>query len=153
VVFHDLPAVMDRLGQALAGHLANGLGPWAAVSESVVEYISRFDATDQRFPTQRMNLWLNEPALRARYMQYIDRAEHVIADGLHRYRGTIPREDDLPQLIAVAATGATRVTILTHTASKGRKLAQHLREALATLAEGLADETTPRSQPRTAGNA
>jgi AcrR family transcriptional regulator len=148
VMFHDLPAVIDQLGQSLDGHLADGLGPWAAVSEAVVEYISRFDATDQRFPTERMNLWLNEPALRARYMQYIDQAEHAVADRLHRHRGTTPQEDDLPQLIAVAAIGATRVTILTHTPAKGRKLAKHLGDALATLAGGLADQAT--SRPRSA---
>jgi AcrR family transcriptional regulator len=140
VMFHDLPAVIDELGKALDGHLAQGLGPWAAVCESVVEYIGRFDATDERFTTQRMGLWLSEPALRARYMQHIDQAERVVADRLHRQRRTTPQSDNLAQLIALAAIGATRVTILTHTPTKGRGLAQHLRDALATLGDGLRDE-------------
>jgi hypothetical protein len=134
--------------------LAAGLGPWAAVSEVLVELIGRFDATDPLIPTQRINLWLNEPVLRARYMQYVNQAEQVIADCLHCHRGTTPQKDDLPQLIAVAATGAYRVTILTHTPGRpGRKLTKHLREALATLGRGLADETAPglrRGAARTA---
>jgi AcrR family transcriptional regulator len=143
VVFHDLPALMQQLGQALDDHLANGLGAWAAVSDLFVEYIGRFDGTDERILTERMNLWLNEPALLARYMQYFNQAEHVVAECLHRHRGTTPKQDDLPQLIAVAAIGAYRVTLLTHMPATGRKLTKHLREALATLGSGLADEAAP----------
>jgi AcrR family transcriptional regulator len=154
VMFHDLPAAMEQLGHVLDGHLADGLSPWEAVSESVVALIGRFDATDQRFPIQRIYVWLNEPALRARYMQYINQAEHVIADRLHAHRGTTPQRDDLPQLIAVAATGAYRVTILTHTPAANHKLAKHLREALAVLGGGLADQATAQfRKQRSARNA
>jgi AcrR family transcriptional regulator len=154
VMFHDLPAMMEQLGLALGERLADGLGPWAAVSEVMVELIGRFDATDPLVPTQRINLWLNEPALRARYMQYVNRTEHVIADLIYRHRGTTPQRDDLPQLIAVASTGAYRVTILTHTPGRpGRKLAKHLREALTTIGNGLADEAAPRVRKRAARTA
>jgi AcrR family transcriptional regulator len=154
VMFHDLPAMMEQLDRSLDGYLADGLGPWAAVSEVLVALISRFDATDPQLPTQRINLWLKEPALRARYMQYVNQAEQVIADCLHRHRGTTPQQDDLPQLIAVAATGAYRVTILTHTPTRtGRKLTKHLREALAILGNGLADERAPQLRRRSARTA
>lgn len=138
VMFHDLPAVIEELGEALDGHLADGLCHWDAACESVVEYVRRFDARDERFATERMALWLSEPALRARYMQHIDQAERVVAERLHRHRGTTPRGDNLVQLIALAAIGATRVTILTHTPTQDRGLAEHLRDALATLSDGLA---------------
>jgi AcrR family transcriptional regulator len=151
VMFHDLPDVLEQLGQALDSYLADGLRPWAAVCELVVALIGRFDATDPELPTQRINLWLNEPALRARYMEYVNQAEHVIADCLYRHRGTTPEQDDLPRLIAVTATGAYRVTILTHTRSRpSRKLTKHLREALATIGEGLADEAAPELRRRAA---
>jgi hypothetical protein len=111
----------------------------------LVALIGRFEATGIRMPTQRMNLWLGEPALRARYVQYVNQAEHVIAERLHRHRRTTPQDDDLPELIAVAATGAYRVTILTHApAPPGDKLTSHLREALATIGGGLADQPGPR---------
>lgn len=144
VLFHDVPAFIEHLGEMLEKHLADGLGLWAATSEVMVEYVSQFDATDERrrIPTQRMNLWLREPALLGRYMQYVNEGERMVADTLHRYRGTTPARDDLPQLIAVAAVGAVRVTLLTHGQSSNRKLTKHLREGLAAFGEGLADERT-----------
>jgi AcrR family transcriptional regulator len=140
VMFHDLPAMTDRLGATLDGYLATGLGPWAAVTEAFVELIKRFDGGDELMATQRMKLWLLEPTLLARYIQYVTRAEQAVADCLHRHRGTTPEKDELAQLIAVAATGAYRVTIMTHMPARSdMKLAKHLRVALATLGEGLAD--------------
>jgi AcrR family transcriptional regulator len=144
VLFHDVPVFIERLAEVLEKHLADGLGPWAAASEVVVDYISQFDATDERrrIPTERMNLWMSEPALLARYMQYVNQGEQMIAEVLHRHRGTIPERDDLPQLVAVAAVGAARVTLLTHSRASSRKLTKHLRDALGTFGAGLADEKT-----------
>ena len=142
VMFHDLPAGLEEVGAALEEYLAADLGPWDAVTELYAALISRFDATDPEILIQRLDLWLKEPALRVRYTQYVHQAEQVIADCLHRYRGTTPQDDDLPQLIAVAATGAYRATLHTHAlggASPGRDLAKHLREALAAVGDGLAD--------------
>lgn len=153
VMFHGLSDHLTELVQALDRHLADGLDPWAAVSESLVQFISGFDAADQQFPTMRMRLWLREPALGPRYMRYVHNGEHAIASCLHRHRGTTPERDDLPQLIAVAATGATRVILLTHTPANGRKLAEHLREALATLGHGLADKAFPRLRSTAARSA
>jgi TetR/AcrR family transcriptional regulator, regulator of mycofactocin system len=152
VMFHDLPAVLEQLRQRLDTYLNHGLGPWAAVTQAFVDYVDPFDATDPELPTQRLNLWLNEPALRARFTHYISEAEHVIAGCLHRHRRTTPEADDLPQIIAVAATGAYRVTILTHTGThRGQKLTKHLRDALAMLGSGLADvaSTAPARVPGT----
>jgi AcrR family transcriptional regulator len=146
VMFHDLPSLIAQLGDALDEHLARGLGPWAAVSELYEELIARFDRTDGEFLTHRQNLWLSEPALRSRYMQFVHEAEQVIADTLHRHLGTMPERDDLPGLIAVAATGAYRVTLHTHApaGAKARgKLAKHLKVALATLGNGLAIAPAP----------
>jgi hypothetical protein len=113
----------------------------------VIDFIGRFDAPDERrlFPTRQMNLWLSQPALRPRYMQYVALAENMIAETLCRHRGTTPEHDDLAQLIAVAAIGATRVTMLTHTPDrKSQPPTKHLRETLDTLGRGLADRSAPR---------
>jgi AcrR family transcriptional regulator len=154
VMFHDLPAVLEQLRRALDRYLARGLSPWAAVTEAFVDYVGPFDAIDPRLPTQRMNVWLGEPALRARYTHYINEAEQVIADCLHRNRGTTPQDDNVPQLIAVAATGAYRVvTIPTSAPARpGRKLTEHLREALATIGDGLADTPALQLRRTAAGN-
>jgi AcrR family transcriptional regulator len=144
VMFHDLPSVLEQLATDLDSHLAAGLGPWAAVTEALVSFTGRFE-NDELFPTERMNLWLGEPALRTRYTQYVQKGERVITECLSRHRGTTPEEDDLAQLIGVAATGATRVTLLTHRrGQQPRRLAQHLREALGALGYGLAEEPLRR---------
>jgi len=140
VLFHDLPDAMERLSVALEEHLAAGLGPWAAVTESVVGLISRFDTDDPLIAPLRLRLWLAEPTLRGRYMQYAALSEQVIAECLHRHAGTDPARDDLPHLIAVATTGAYRATIFTPPAArKGHTLAMQLRKALGILGQGLAD--------------
>ena len=149
VMFHDLPVALEELGQDLDRHLADGLGAWAAVSQTFEALISRWDATDQGLLAERMNLWLKEPALRARYMQFVSEAEGVVADCLHRHRGTTPEQDNLPDLIAVAAIGAYRVTLLTHQPPRqGRKLQMHLREALTMLGGGLADAADAPTRKR-----
>src|SRR5260370_14419044 len=56
VMFDGLSERIEQLQADLEGHLASGMGPWAAVSESVIEFIERFAGGDERFPTQRMNL-------------------------------------------------------------------------------------------------
>ena len=138
VMFYDLPAIIDEMDETISGYLSEGLGPWAAVSETFLELISRFERNDERIPTRRMNLWLSEPTLRTRYMQYIIDAEQAVARSLHRHYGTTPEEDDLAELIAVAATGAYRVTIITHHPKRMGELSKHLRDALTKIGEGVA---------------
>lgn len=137
-MFHDLPDVIAGLGTLLDAKLAAGVAEWTAVSESLIDFIGRFDASDVRAATQRMDLWLHEPALRARYLQYVAQAETVVVDSLCRHRGTSADEDDVAKLIAVAAVGAYRVTVSTHRGRAQRRLGDHLREALSTLGAGLA---------------
>ena len=143
VMFYGLPEQIDQLRIDLEGHLAAGMGPWSAVSEAVVEFIERFAGGDERFPTQRMNLWLTEPALLSRYLLYVHQAERVIVQCVSRARGTRPERDDQTHLLAAAAIAATRVTLLTHTPTKNRTFKAHLRDALACLGAGLNDVTSP----------
>ena len=149
VLFYDLPAAFARLGEVLDGKLAEGIEPWAAVSESVLELISRF-ADDER-PVVRMELWLKEPALQARYMQHVAAAENTIVDSLTRHRGTKPGADDLAQIMAIAAIGAYRTSVMTHPAGTNRKLTKHLRELLGLLDAGLGDRESPPIADQAAG--
>jgi AcrR family transcriptional regulator len=137
VMFHDLPGVIAGLGQVLETRLAAGVAQWSAVSESLIDFIGRFDTSDARTATQRMELWLREPALKARYLQYVAQAEDVVVDALCRYRGTSADQDDVAKLMAVAAVGSYRVIVSTHRARTQRKLGEHLREALTTMGAGL----------------
>ncbi|WP_169718242.1 acyl-CoA-like ligand-binding transcription factor [Mycobacterium triplex] len=139
VMFHDLPDVIAGLGDVLDARLAAGVAEWSAVSETLIEFIGRFDASDAHTAIQRMELWLHEPALRARYLQYVAQTEDVVVEALCRHRGTSADEDDVAKLMAVAAVGAYRVTVSTHRARAQRKLGDHLREALTALGAGLED--------------
>lgn len=137
VMFHDLPDVIAGLGTVLDAKLAAKTAEWTAVCESLIDFIGRFDAADARTATQRMELWLHEPALRARYLQYVAQAEAVVVDSLCRHRGTSADDDDVAKLMAVSAVGAYRVIVSTHRGRAQRKLGEHLREALTTLGAGL----------------
>jgi AcrR family transcriptional regulator len=141
VMFHDLPIEIAAMARVLDAHLANGLSEWAAVSASLVEFIGRFDSGHALTATRRMDLWSHEPALRARYLQYIALAEETVLTSLCRHRGSLPEHDDLAQLIAVASVGAYRITVATHRGAThphtDRRLAEHLRDSLAALGAGL----------------
>jgi hypothetical protein len=136
VMFYDLPEAFEGLEGMIAAHLRDGANRWDAVCATLMDLIGRFERNDESVPIRRMNLWLSEPTLRTRYMQYIIDAEQVVARCLHRHSGTTPHEDDSPELIAVAATGAYRMTMITH--HPGGKLTQHLRDALRRVGEGVA---------------
>ncbi|HTK65947.1 MAG TPA: TetR family transcriptional regulator [Pseudonocardia sp.] len=136
VMFHDLPIEIAAMGRVLDAHLAEGMSEWAAVCTSLVSFIGRFDAGHIRTATRRMELWSNEPALRARYQQYIALAEQTVLDSLCRHRGTRREHDDLAQLIAVATVGAYRTTVSTHDRAD-RRLGEHLQESLDRLGAGL----------------
>lgn len=137
-MFHDLPEVIAGLGRVLDARLASGLDEWSAVSESLLEFIARFDAGDAGTATRRMDLWSHEPALRARYLSHVAQAEQVVVGSLCRHRGSEPENDDLAQLTAVAAVGAYRATVTTHGRTRvGRRLTEHLRESLGVLGAGL----------------
>jgi len=140
LIFHDLPEVIAGLGQSLDRRLHGGEAPWEALTEALVEFITRFDVSNPTAAVSRMELWLREPLLKARYLQYVDQAEQEVLAVLSRSRKTNPRADDLAQLMSVAAIGAYRITMTTHRAARGKgKLAVHLRQCLDTLAQGFAD--------------
>ena len=139
VLFYDVEDVLDHLMRALDRRLEEGVPVWTATSESLIE--SHF-AEDR--PVQRMQLWLSEPALRARYMEHVAAAERTIVGCLTRHNGTTPGHDDLAEIIAVAAVGAYRTSIATHPAGSDQKLKKHLRSLLAVLSEGLADDKPAR---------
>ena len=137
LIFHDLPDVIEGLGTALQARLDAGEAEWPAVTETVVEFITRFDVTDPSAAVSRMELWLREPLLKARYLQWVDQAEQRILEALCAHRRSKPNADDLAQLMAVAAVGAYRIVMTTHRATRGRgKLAVHLRQCLDTFAQG-----------------
>jgi AcrR family transcriptional regulator len=136
VMFYDLPVMLGRLRESISSHLDGGLSLWEATTESLVGLISRFDRP--RTATDRMTLWMTEPALRTRYVQYVTEAEAVVAECLRHGRDD-PDFAITASLIAVAAIGTYRVAVFTHHPHGQGKLAAHLRELMETTGEGLGD--------------
>lgn len=138
VVFLDLPEAISAMGEVLATRLGEGRSEWAALTETLVEFIARFDSTDEGAEVRVMALWMREPALHSRYLQRVVQAEQIVLAALCRHRGTDPETDDLAQLMALSAIGAYRATLLTHPRTRVRDtLAVHLRHMLRTLGQGL----------------
>ena len=138
VVFHEVPASIERLGELLDGHLAEGMELWPAVSEAVMDLLQRVNDPRPGPPLRPIELWLREPALRARYMQHLAAAEGVIVASISRHRGTDPDRDDLAHQMAIAAIGAYRTVLTTHSGtSTPPELAQHLGDLLGTFGRGL----------------
>ena len=92
--------------------------------------------SEEAISVRRMELWLREPALRARYMQHLATVEAAIVETLCRRRGTDPDRDDEAQLMAIAAIGAYRTAVTTHGVSATNRLTTHLGGLLSTLAAG-----------------
>jgi AcrR family transcriptional regulator len=141
VLFYDIPPMLTQLIEGLDERLAEGEGPWTAVTEAMASLIETFGAENERIATDRMNMWLREPALRSRYMQYIASAEEAVTNSLQAAAKKRSRDAALAPLRAVSAIGAYRVTLMIHhSKSDGPQLAKHLRDACASLGEGLGDQ-------------
>jgi hypothetical protein len=98
--------------------------------------ITRF-GPQARSATERMLLWMREPALRTRYVEYVTEAEQVVVDCLRRHdRMSTPFE---ARLLAVTAIGTYRVTMFTHHHNGPIELEAHLRRLLATAGAGLGE--------------
>jgi TetR/AcrR family transcriptional regulator, regulator of mycofactocin system len=128
VMLHDIPAMIDRLDEVLDEHLAAGLAPWEATTEALASMIRRFNESAPALPIERMTLWMKEPALRARYVQYVTDAESRVRDRLNRYMDSSP---ELAALMAAVAIATYRVTMSTHSLRAPKQLESHLRESLA----------------------
>jgi AcrR family transcriptional regulator len=140
VLFYDLPALHDQLVNNLDELLASGAQPWSAVTEAMALLVEQFGAENERIARDRMQLWLSEPALRSKYMQYIASTEEDVTNLLKAAGPGGPEDEELAALRAVAAIGAYRATLLEHHSdSDGPALAAHLRAACALIGDGLGD--------------
>lgn len=140
VLFYDLPPILDQLVRFLDAALDRGVGPWQAVTESMAALFEQFAVEHQRIAADRMVLWLSEPALRARYMDFIASTEDAVTQSLQHARNARAADVKLAPLRAVAAVGAYRSTLLTHHAhSDSTALVGYLREACASIGAGLGD--------------
>jgi AcrR family transcriptional regulator len=139
VLFYDLSWLLDELTHKLVEGLANGAEPWSAVTDAIALVIERYDVEHERIARDRVQLWLSERVLRARYMQYIASAEQAVTDLLAGASAGAPGDRELASLRAVAAIGAYRATLSEHSADgRGESLAGHFRRACQVIGSGVA---------------
>lgn len=139
VLFHDVPAMLERLPEMLETYLAEGLAHWEAVTETMIGLLGLFDAENEEVVRDRIRLWLTEPALQARFMQIILEGERSVTEVLQAAPGASRQDRALAPVRAITALHAYRATQLAvHDAADGRSLAVKLRETLAAIGEGLA---------------
>jgi len=137
VMFHDIAAMSGVIRQMLSERLDRNPDAWEALEDTLVTLIGRFGAAGEDFATARLQLWLNEPGLWARFIHYMTEAEDVITERLRVHRGTTSKRDDLALVASAAAVAAYRVTLQTRQAGSGEQLAARLRASLAHVRDGI----------------
>lgn len=147
VMFHDTGTMPEVIRRMLREHVEHNPDAWSAVEDTLVTLIGRFDDADGDFATARLMLWLNEPALLARFIHFMTEAETVIAEFLRAHRGIAAKRDDVAPVAAAAAVAAYRVTLQTRQTGSGDKLAPHLRASLAYVREGIGAALAAPARP------
>ncbi|MGH8991319.1 MAG: TetR family transcriptional regulator [Acidimicrobiia bacterium] len=142
VLFAD---VDDHLG-VLRQHLADELGTgtvWDAVIRSVEGTTRAFISSDPEFGARRIELWMSEPALRARYIEHAAAWEAAIRSSVARHRGKGPGDDVYASIVAMGAITAFRVAVESLPSNDGSFL-ERLHSGFELLGKGLAEEPRRR---------
>jgi AcrR family transcriptional regulator len=141
VLFYDLPTILEALIEALDEGLMQGLRPWRAVTEAMATVFRRFEAENFRIAHDRIRMWVNEPDLRARYMEFIANTEDAVTDSLLKAPHATAKDVQLAHLRAVAAVGAYRVALTTNVppGEEHTDLIAPLRMACNAIGAGLGD--------------
>lgn len=136
VFFAGLPEWLEVLRSTLATELADH-PPWEAVTRSIRFTTTGFVEQDPALAARLVRLWMTEPALRARYMEYADTWERTIAETVADSSGTDPATDAYAAAVAVAAIGAFRIAA-EHFSSRPENFLGYFETALDLMGNGLA---------------
>jgi hypothetical protein len=126
----------------LADNLAHELGTdtiWNAVTRAVEATTRAFIAADPYFGTRRIELWMSEPALRARYIEHAAAWEATITAAVARHRSHTPADDVYASIVGMGAVNAFRVAVESLPRNQG-SFPERLHAAFELLGRGLATE-------------
>jgi len=143
VFFPGLPEWLEVLRSTLATELAEH-PPWEAVTHSIRVTTTGFVEQDPALAARLVRLWMTEPALRARYMEYADAWEKTIAQAVADSSGSDTATDAYAAAVAVAAIGAFRIAA-EHFSSRNENFLAHFETALELMGNGL---VAPPASPR-----
>jgi AcrR family transcriptional regulator len=137
VLFADLDQHLAELRRLLSENLGNGT-IWDAVANSVEATTAGFIAADPEFGARRVELWMSEPSLRARFIEYAANWETAIEDAVAEYRGRRPDGVDVyASVVALAAISAFRIAVESIPVTHG-EFRLRLHEAFGILGRGVA---------------
>jgi AcrR family transcriptional regulator len=145
VLFARIPELKDVLVSTLAAQLAEH-EPWEAVKNSVRLTTRGFVEHDPATAVRSLNLWITEPALRARYLEVADSWEQAIIATVIASEQPGHESDAHAATLAVAAVGAFRIA-LERFSTHGENLVEHFEAVLALLGRGL--ESPQAERPST----
>lgn len=135
VLFARVAELEEVLRSTLAAEVAEH-PPWEAVKRSVRVTTSGFVDHDPALAVRSLNLWVTEPALRARYLEVADSWEQAIIETITASEATSVANDAYAAALAVAAVGAFRVA-LERFSTHGQDLVEHFDSVLELMGHGL----------------
>jgi AcrR family transcriptional regulator len=143
VLFARVPELREVLVTTLAAELAEH-PPWEAVKRSVRLTTRGFVEHDPAVAVRSLNLWVTEPALRARYLEVADSWEQAIIETVSAADKTDRANDAYAAALAVAAVGAFRIA-LEGFSTHGQDLVEHFDSVLELLGRGLQTQPAKRA--------
>ena len=149
VLFAGVSELREVLKAVLADELAEH-PPWEAVKRSVRMTTRGFVEHNPAIAARSLNLWISEPALRARYLEVADSWEQTIIETVATSDRTNPITDAYAHALAVAAVGAFRIALEAFS-THGQDLVEHF-DADAQARRPSAQEPTRPTRRRQSGD-
>ena len=143
VLFARVPELREVLMAVLASELTEQ-PPWEAVKRSVRLTTRGFVEHDATIAVRSLNLWVTEPALRARYLEVADSWERAIIETVTASDKATASDDAYAAALAVAAVGAFRIALEAFS-THGQDLADHFDAMLELMGHGLETPSVKRT--------
>lgn len=140
VLFARVPELREALRSMLAAELTEH-PPWEAVERTVRHTTRGFVEHDPAVAVRSLNLWVTEPALRARYLEVADSWEQAIVETVIASDHAHVANDAYPAALAVAAVGAFRIALEAFN-THGQGLLEHFDSVLELMGRGLQTQPT-----------
>jgi AcrR family transcriptional regulator len=148
VLFARIPELRETLISTLANELTEH-EPWDAVKRSVRLTTRGFVEHDPALAVRGLNLWVTEPALRARYLEVADSWEQAIIDTMTASNARNAVDNAHAAAYAVAAVGAFRIALEAFS-THGQNLVEHFDLMLELMGQGLQTSPANRAPDRAA---
>jgi AcrR family transcriptional regulator len=140
VLFLNAREVQDRFSDFLAEPIPN-VSCWDQIHQGITIGVREIADPSQEVEEASIRSWLQEPAVRGRFVELVNEMEQTMAAALAAERGTDPGQDLWVQVAARTATAIYMAAFQLHIAT-GQDLAALVDEGFAMVAPTFAPETS-----------